>query len=86
MGCRKGIGSFETGTTRRDVFSSSSGSGTPDEASCACNHGSLETSRRSCCHGVKSLMHGHEGCREDFSYNDDELYAWLHAIECKNTR
>lgn len=31
-------------------------------------------------------MHGYERCGEDFSYDDDELYAWLHAIERQNER
>lgn len=31
-------------------------------------------------------MHGDEGRPKDYSYNNHELHAGLHAVECQNAR
>lgn len=46
----------------------------------------LTPSGSGCRHGVKSLVYGDERCSEDRSNNDDQLYAWLHAVKCKDKR
>ena len=39
-----------------------------------------------CSDGVQSLVHGDERCSENRSDNNNQLYAWLHAVKCKDER
>jgi len=72
--------SLQTGTASGNVLSQTSDTRTPDEASGPGNYRSPQTSRRSCGDGIKSPVHGDEGSGKVHCYDDDELYAWMHAI------
>lgn len=72
--------SLQTGTASGNVRSQTPDTRTPDEAGGPGNYRSPETSRRSCGYGIKSPVHGDERSGEVYCYDDDELYAWMHAI------
>jgi len=78
--CRTSPRTLKNSATRRDVFPQTSDPGTSHKTSGTSDYGSLETSGRGCCHGIKPSVYGYEGCREICYYND-KLYAWMHAIE-----